>query len=191
MDYGWIILMSVVSFTMLNAAPLAGAWMLAEAIAGNCYSRWALTGFIFMLESLLICGGCGAAGVLNLQGAIISSVAVGIAVILLAHKLKQKKAQDQLRLDRPKKSYPERIVEALLWRIGLFVCIKSAYLPGTDTIIIEDTMTPILSVYWDTIKLFYEDENGEWIDFHSENSVYEYSVTYDQPTNKLTFTLYF
>ena len=62
-------------------------------------------------------------------------------------------------------------------------------LPGTDTIIIEDTMTPILSVYWDTIKLFYEDENGEWIDFHSENSVYEYSVTYDQPTNKLTFTL--
>ena len=135
MDYGWIILMSVVSFTMLNAAPLAGAWMLAGKIACNCYSRWALTGFIFMIESLLICGGCGAAGALNLQGAIISSVTLGIAVILLAHKLKQKKVQEQLRQDHPKKSYPERLIESMLWIIGLFVCIKSAYLPGTDTML--------------------------------------------------------
>ena len=51
-------------------------------------------------------------------------------------------------------------------------------------------MTANLSVYWDTIKLFYEDKTtGEWIDFDSDNSMYKFSVTYDQASNKLTFVL--
>ncbi|MBE6813793.1 MAG: LPXTG cell wall anchor domain-containing protein [Ruminococcaceae bacterium] len=62
-------------------------------------------------------------------------------------------------------------------------------LPGTDKITIEDTMTPLLSVYWDTIKLIYEDENGNWIDFDSADSDYNYTVTYDQNANRLTFTI--
>jgi fimbrial isopeptide formation D2 family protein/LPXTG-motif cell wall-anchored protein len=63
-------------------------------------------------------------------------------------------------------------------------------LKGADTITIEDTMTHNLSVYWDTIKLLYEDKQaGEWIDFDSAESRYKYTVTYDQTSNKLTFTL--
>jgi LPXTG-motif cell wall-anchored protein len=51
-------------------------------------------------------------------------------------------------------------------------------------------MTDNLSVYWNTIKLFYEDkQTGEWIDFDSEESRYSYTVTYDQISNKLTFVL--
>ncbi len=60
-------------------------------------------------------------------------------------------------------------------------------LPGTDKLTIEDTMTKNLSVYWNTIKLYYEDTDGTWVDFDSENSRYSYTVTFDQATNKLTF----
>ncbi|MBR3768133.1 MAG: hypothetical protein IKL10_07845 [Clostridia bacterium] len=62
-------------------------------------------------------------------------------------------------------------------------------LPGTDTLTIEDTMTQNLSVYWDSIKLLYQDANGNWIDFDSADSIYEYTVTYDQASNKLTFVV--
>lgn len=60
-------------------------------------------------------------------------------------------------------------------------------LPGTNKLTIEDTMTENLSVYWNTIKLYYEDTDGTWVDFDSENSRYSYTVTFDQATNKLTF----
>ena len=33
-------------------------------------------------------------------------------------------------------------------------------LEGAYTLTIQDTMTPNLSVYWDTIRLTYENENG-------------------------------
>ncbi|MBO5934525.1 MAG: hypothetical protein J6Q94_03450 [Clostridia bacterium] len=62
-------------------------------------------------------------------------------------------------------------------------------LEGVDTLTIEDTMTHNLSVYWDTIRLLYEDPNGNWINFASEESQYSYSVTYDPPNNKLTFVI--
>ena len=62
-------------------------------------------------------------------------------------------------------------------------------LPGSDTLTIEDTMTETLSVYWDSIKLLYEDENGKWIDFDSPESKKEYTVTYDQYANRLTFVI--
>ncbi len=61
-------------------------------------------------------------------------------------------------------------------------------LPGTDKLTIEDTMTQSLSVYWDSIKLYYEDANGNWIDFDTDDNV-NYTVTYDQVTNKLTFVV--
>ncbi len=60
-------------------------------------------------------------------------------------------------------------------------------LKGVDDLVIEDTMTPNLSVYWESIKLYYE-EDGNWIDFDSTNK-YNYSVTYDQDSNKLTFVI--
>ena len=62
-------------------------------------------------------------------------------------------------------------------------------LPGSDTLTIEDTMTENLSVYWDSIKLLYEDKNGNWIDFSSADSAYDYTVTYDQHANRLTFVV--
>ncbi len=63
-------------------------------------------------------------------------------------------------------------------------------LKGSDTITIEDTMTSNLSVYWNTIKLLYEDkQTGQWIDFDGAESRYSYTVTYDQASNKLTFVL--
>lgn len=61
-------------------------------------------------------------------------------------------------------------------------------LKGVDDLLIEDTMTPNLSVYWESIKLYYEDEDGNWIDFDSTDK-YDYSVTYDQTSNKLTFVI--
>lgn len=61
-------------------------------------------------------------------------------------------------------------------------------LKGTDTLTIEDTMTANLSVYWDSIKLYYEDADGNWIDF-DEADDYSYTVTYDQASNKLTFVI--
>ena len=66
---------------------------------------------------------------------------------------------------------------------------KLDILEGTDKLTIEDTMTDNLSVYWDSIKLYYEDAQGNWIDFNSENSIHEYTVTYDQASNKLTFVI--
>ncbi len=62
-------------------------------------------------------------------------------------------------------------------------------LPGTDKLIIEDTMTHSLSVYWDTIKLYYEAADGSWIDFDSAQSIHKFTVSYDQASNKLTFTV--
>ena len=62
-------------------------------------------------------------------------------------------------------------------------------LEGSDTLTIEDTMTHNLSVYWDSIRLLYEAPDGTWINFASAESQYSYSVTYDPPTNKLTFVV--
>ncbi len=62
-------------------------------------------------------------------------------------------------------------------------------LPGSNTITIEDTMTPNLSVYWDSIKLYYEDGKDNWVSFNSENSRYDYTVTYNPTNNMLTFVL--
>ena len=62
-------------------------------------------------------------------------------------------------------------------------------LEDSDTLTIEDTMTPNLSVYWDSIKLYYEDANGNWIDFDEADDDYSYTVTYDQTSNKLTFVI--
>lgn len=62
-------------------------------------------------------------------------------------------------------------------------------LDGVDTLTIHDTMTQNLSVYWKTIKLKYEKEPDVWVDFDSPESEYTYTVTYDPPTNSLTFTV--
>lgn len=62
-------------------------------------------------------------------------------------------------------------------------------LPGTDKLTIEDTMSESLSVYWDTIKLYYEAADGSWVDFDSTESVHKYTVTYDAVNNKLTFVI--
>ncbi len=62
-------------------------------------------------------------------------------------------------------------------------------LEGSETLTIEDTMTENLSVYWDSIKLQYQDAQGNWIDFDSAQSAYEYTITYDPTNNKLTFVI--
>jgi hypothetical protein len=62
-------------------------------------------------------------------------------------------------------------------------------LKNSDTLVIEDTMTHNLSVYWNSIKLKYENDRNEWIDFDSADSEYTYSVTYDPTNNKLTFVV--
>lgn len=62
-------------------------------------------------------------------------------------------------------------------------------LEGTNTLTIEDTMTANLSVYWDSIKLYYEDADGNWTDFDEADDDYSYTVTYDQASNKLTFVI--
>lgn len=62
-------------------------------------------------------------------------------------------------------------------------------LEGTDTLTIEDVMTENLSVYWASIKLKYQDTQGNWVDFDSEQSEYEYTITYDPANNKLTFVV--
>ncbi len=61
-------------------------------------------------------------------------------------------------------------------------------LEGSDTLTIEDTMTPNLSVYWDSIKLLYQEADGSWTSF-SDSDKYTYTVTYDQPSNKLNFVV--
>ncbi len=62
-------------------------------------------------------------------------------------------------------------------------------LEKAGTLTVYDKMTPNLSVYWDSIKLKYEDGVGTdvWVDFDSPESRYTYTVTYDPPTNSLTF----
>ena len=60
-------------------------------------------------------------------------------------------------------------------------------LEGLDTLTVQDIMTPNLSVYWDSIRLVYENENGEMIDFTSPESKYTYTVTYSPANNSLTF----
>lgn len=62
-------------------------------------------------------------------------------------------------------------------------------LEGADTLTIQDTMTPNLSVYWDSIRLTYENENGEMVDFTSPESKYTYTVTYSPANNSLTFVV--
>ena len=62
-------------------------------------------------------------------------------------------------------------------------------LEGSDTLTIEDTMTPNLSVYWDSIVLLYEKSPGVWVNFSSPESEYTYTVTYDPPNNRLTFVV--
>lgn len=62
-------------------------------------------------------------------------------------------------------------------------------LEGSSTLTIEDTMTHNLSVYWDSIKLYYEDQNKNWIDFDAAGSAHSYNVTYDQASNRLTFVV--
>lgn len=58
-----------------------------------------------------------------------------------------------------------------------------------DVLTIEDVMSENLSLYWDTIKLYYKDTNGNWVDFASPESLYECTVRYDQSTNMLTFII--
>ncbi|MBE6756888.1 MAG: LPXTG cell wall anchor domain-containing protein, partial [Ruminococcaceae bacterium] len=62
-------------------------------------------------------------------------------------------------------------------------------LEGAGTLTVYDKMTPNLSVYWDSIKLKYEDGVGTdvWVDFDSPESRYTYTVTYDPSANSLTF----
>lgn len=129
MDYGLIIIMSLASFILLNAAPIIGAWMFAGKIAGNKYMHWALTGFLFLLESLLICGSCGVFGLLNLQGAVITSSVIGVIFILLAKVLPQT-PQPPLPGEQPvpPPSYAERIMEILSIRkiFNYFPTIKQS-----------------------------------------------------------------
>ena len=61
-------------------------------------------------------------------------------------------------------------------------------LENSDTLYIIDDMTANLSVYWDTIKLYYEAGKDNWIDF-DESDEYDYTVTYDQANNILTFVV--
>lgn len=58
---------------------------------------------------------------------------------------------------------------------------------GQDTLIVRDTMTPNLSVYWDSIRLIYENSDGTWVDFNSSESKYKYTVAYDLETNAMLF----
>ncbi|MEE0060737.1 MAG: SpaA isopeptide-forming pilin-related protein [Acutalibacteraceae bacterium] len=62
-------------------------------------------------------------------------------------------------------------------------------LEGVDTLIVRDAMTRNLSVYWDSIKLKYENASGKWIDFNSKDSKYTYTLTYDRATNTMTFVV--
>lgn len=63
-------------------------------------------------------------------------------------------------------------------------------LEGMDTLTITDTMTPNLSVYWNSIKLYYkETASGEWISFDDSGGRYSCTVKYDQNSNTLTFTV--
>ena len=62
-------------------------------------------------------------------------------------------------------------------------------LAGADTLTVTDNMSPNLSVYWDTIKLRYKNEAGEWVDFTPTDEKYKYEVFYDATNNMLTFKI--
>ena len=58
-----------------------------------------------------------------------------------------------------------------------------------DKLTIVDTMTKNLSIYWETIKLYYYDNNiNDWVNF-DDSDEYTYSVTYDQESNALTMVV--
>ncbi|MBE6747014.1 MAG: LPXTG cell wall anchor domain-containing protein [Ruminococcaceae bacterium] len=62
-------------------------------------------------------------------------------------------------------------------------------LEGVDSLTIVDTMTKNLSIYWETIKLYYYDNNiNDWVNF-DDSDKYTYSVTYDQESNALTMVV--
>lgn len=61
-------------------------------------------------------------------------------------------------------------------------------LAGTDTLTVTDAMTDNLSVYWNTIKLYYDD-SGEWESFDDANCPYTYATIFDPDSNTLTFTV--
>lgn len=62
-------------------------------------------------------------------------------------------------------------------------------LEGVDELTIVDTMTKNLSIYWETIKLYYYDNNiNDWVNF-DDSDKYTYSVTYDQESNALTMVV--
>ena len=44
MDYGLVIIFSGILFLLINAAPIAGAVMLAKKIADNLFLNWSLAG---------------------------------------------------------------------------------------------------------------------------------------------------
>lgn len=58
---------------------------------------------------------------------------------------------------------------------------------NSDTVSVTDVMSETISVYWNTIQLYYEDANGDWFNFLSEGSPHTYTVTYNQYTNSLHF----
>ena len=62
-------------------------------------------------------------------------------------------------------------------------------LEGKETLTVTDDMSPNLSVYWESIKLRYKDENGALIDFSSPDSEYTYDVVYDAEENILSFII--
>ncbi|MEE1218656.1 MAG: SpaA isopeptide-forming pilin-related protein [Ruminococcus sp.] len=60
---------------------------------------------------------------------------------------------------------------------------------GVNELVIRDVMSSNLSVYWESIKLKYEKSTDVWIDFDAPESKYSYTLTYDQPTNTMTFVV--
>ncbi len=56
---------------------------------------------------------------------------------------------------------------------------------GSDTLTLTDVMTNNMSIYWDTIQLYYQDDNGDWVNFLSEGSPYTYTASFDQHNNAL------
>ncbi len=62
-------------------------------------------------------------------------------------------------------------------------------MPDADTLTVLDKMKDNMSLYWRSIKLTYEDENGNMVDFNSEESQYTYTVTFNPATNEITFVI--
>lgn len=60
-------------------------------------------------------------------------------------------------------------------------------LEDNDTIKIQDTMSDNLSVYWDSIKVYYYDDTDGWIDMDSADSEYTCTRSFNPDSNMLTF----